>query len=144
MSNLAEVVLARVPDPEPVAPPAFRNEAVAPQAYVAPVRAASEVHADMIEAEQVEADSGLKVTIFGQEFTARKHRPAGAFAVMCARLKSPHIAVQLAAPIKLLEAWLVVEDADRLYDAISEVPDFDAWLETEFKDAMEALAARPT
>lgn len=111
----------------------------------APVREADEVHADMIEAAQAEHDGErLFVEFGGQRFTARTHRPVGAFAVMCARLKSKDGATITAAPIQLLMAWIEKDEHDALFEAIGEVDDLEAWMGGEFRVAMEALANRPS
>lgn len=109
--------------------------------HVEEVRTASDVYADGIEAT---GDGPLRVVFGGQEFTCKGNRPAGAYAVFCARLKSSDRAAQTGAFVHLLQAWIIEEDHERLLDVISEVDDMEAFAMGEFSRAIEAMTARPS
>lgn len=82
--------------------------------------------------------------LFGETFTARSSRPAGAFAVFCARLKSNQGVTQAAAPYLLLERYTIEEDHDRLAEAMSNVEDLETFLSGDFARIIEGLLNRPT
>lgn len=92
----------------------------------------------------LEADGPLKVTLCGQEFTAKDKRPIGAFSVFCARVKTPDPVTQAGAPLMLLKAWIIPEDHNRLDTALESVEDLEEWMQGEFAQAMTELVDRPS
>jgi len=92
----------------------------------------------------LEAPGPLKVSLCGQQFTARTSRPIGAFTVFCARLKSGDGITIGAAPLRLLMSWIVPEEHDALMEAMESVDDMEEWTQGEFAAAVEVLVARPT
>jgi hypothetical protein len=106
--------------------------------------ASPDLSAEALAAVTPTDEAPLTVTLFGETFTARKNRPAGAGAAFAARMKGGDRGTMAAAPLLLLQAWIIPEDHDRLLAGIERVDDLEAWGEAEFGKAVEALAERPT
>lgn len=93
------------------------------------------------------ATDPVKVTMAGVECTVVDDPPIGAMIVFTRRISSKNAQEQLGGVLELCDKWIVDEDRDDLYEAVSNLhagEELDKFLQTDMAALVQAVAARPT
>ena len=89
-------------------------------------------------------DGPLVMQLAGVEVRVVDSPPAGALVMFARRVDDKNQPRKIAATVRLLEKWVVPEDHEKLWDAIEDVQDVEAFMEGDVARFIEAVAARPT
>lgn len=99
----------------------------------------------MFAAAVSEAEGTLnEVTFIGEKFTVVDNPPQGAFLMFCRRIDTKDMSLKASATVRLLEAWIIPDDHDRLFEAIEKVVDLEKFMEVDVAEFLQQVTNRPT